>query len=355
MLVAEPLGHATLIERLWRASTAGRLPHALLLEGPEGIGKFLAARWLAAGILCASGPGRPCGSCGPCKRVTSGGEGGNHPDLLVVDPLAEGEERIRVHRIAYRPDTPGVSDPEKSVEHFLELREMEGRGRVVIVRESHRMNASAQNALLKTLEEPRPGTHLVLETHQSELLLSTIKSRCVRIRCQPLAAEDCGRVLETEGLAKDRARVLARWAEGSPGRALSLAARGAEEHREHLAAVLTGASTPWSAARELSGIEGDFPGKSAGARARDRARLVLDLALAIVRDRMRMAEGVAAEELAHGDLAEALGADDGPRSLARTLERLLVARGDVERNLGPEAIVERALLVLGGGAPILDA
>ena len=173
-----PRGHDALVVRLFDAARAGRLPHALLFEGPEGTGKFTAMRWFASGLLCAEGPGPPCGECGPCKRVRSD----NHPDLYVVDPTASGEETLRVQRIAYRPDAPNNPDPEDCVESFLDLRAVEAELRPVLLREAHRMNTAAQNALLKTLEEPRPGVVLVLETHRSDLLLETILSRCVRVR-----------------------------------------------------------------------------------------------------------------------------------------------------------------------------
>ena len=106
-----------------------------------------AALWFAAGLLCAQGPGRPCGVCGPCKRVSSGGNLGNHPDLLVIDPIEDGEERIRVARIAQRSD--GDAD-DRSLEAFLDLRALEGGYRPVIVRESHRNRGLFH---LQTVEE----------------------------------------------------------------------------------------------------------------------------------------------------------------------------------------------------------
>jgi len=161
--VARPLVHDGIVLRLWAAARAGRLPHALLFEGRAGIGKVAAASWFAMGCLCARGPGEPCGTCGPCRRVTSGGEEANHPDLFVIDPLAEEEEQIKIGRIAERGREEGSS--RASLEAFLGLRPFEAALRPVLVRESHRMNVSAQNALLKSLEEPRAGTVLVLESH----------------------------------------------------------------------------------------------------------------------------------------------------------------------------------------------
>jgi len=353
--VVEPRGHRSLIERLWRAAAEGRLPHALSFEGPEGIGKHTAATWFAAGLLCAKGPGAPCGTCGPCKRFTSGGDQGNHPDLLRIDAVGEGEEQIRVYRIAARSDVPSGKDPEPCLETFLDLCAMEGRGRVVLIREAHRMNASAQNALLKTLEEPRPGTLLVLETHRGELLLPTIRSRCVRVRLQPLAIDDCREVLAEAGLEGERARRLARWSGGSPGRALRLAVQGAEPARAILEDVLHGRTTPLPAAARVGEIEGDFPGEKARARARSRARLFLDLVIGVLSDLQRLLAGLDPGELAHGDLAEELAREGRweERDLARRLEALVEIRADVERNLGPEMLVERALLVSGQGLPIL--
>ena len=87
-MLIEPLGHAQTVEGLWRAAARGRLAHALLFEGQEGVGKFVAMRWFAAGLMCQGGPGAPCGRCGPCKRLSSGGESSNHPDLLVLDPVS---------------------------------------------------------------------------------------------------------------------------------------------------------------------------------------------------------------------------------------------------------------------------
>lgn len=345
----EPRGHAALMLRLFEAARSGRLPHALLFEGPEGTGKYTAMRWFAAGLLCAEGPGPACGDCGPCKRVRTD----NHPDLFIVDPVESGEERLRVNRIAYRPDAPNNPDPENCVESFLDLRAVEAEKRPVLLREAHRMNASAQNALLKTLEEPRPGVVLILETHRSDLLLDTILSRCVRVRTDPLSSQDGRAVLRENGLEDERAARLTRWAEGAPGRALSYAERGAEEAVGLLAEALAGDRDALASAALLAEIKGRFTGGTPSAKARDRARLVLDFAVSLARDAVRIElAGADPEDLPFGPEAAAARAKAG---WTRRLEQLLVCRADVERNVGPDGLFERALLVLAGEGPILSA
>ncbi len=346
MRVRRPLRHDDVVRHLWRAAAEGRLPHALLFEGELGIGKFEAAKWFAAGILCGAGPGAACLACPPCKRVLSGGVYGNHPDLFVLDAVHEGQEQIRVGRIAYRPEAD-LPDPERCVERFLELRAVEGGVRLVLIREGQRMNAEGQNAFLKTLEEPRPGILLVLETHAVDALLPTIRSRCVRIRFEPLSNAECVQVLTEEGLALDEAEELARWARGSPGRALSLRARNVRELRGLFLSALFGERPPFELAQAIDELDGDFEGATEGARERDRARTAIELSQALLLDLLRAGNGLDPLELAHGDAARraAEGGSDS-RGIERALARLLALRADVDRNLQPGALVERALLVL---------
>ena len=151
----EVLGHADLLAGLGRAARAQRLPHALLFAGPRGVGKFRAARRLANALLCAA-PGAlemgPCGACGPCKRVRAG----SHPDLFVIDllelPADERPDVIPIGRFVRREGAEAWDGP--TVDEFLALRAAEGGWRVVLVREMERANVSAQNSILKMLEEP---------------------------------------------------------------------------------------------------------------------------------------------------------------------------------------------------------
>ncbi len=347
MHVERPRGHDAVIHRLWRAAQTGRMPHALSFEGREGIGKFLAAKWFAQGLLCEQGPGEPCGSCGPCKRVLSGGPRGNHPDLFLIDPTEEGEETIRVHRIAHRPDATGKDDAAGCIEAFLDLRAFEGRGRIVILREAERMNTAAQNALLKTLEEPRPGTHIVLETRDGGLLLPTIKSRCVRVAFDSLSRDDCVAVLTAQGLDLAEAGEVARWSEGSPGRALADRARGFAAMRTLFSQVLLAQRPPLAVAREVAELEAEFRGSTPTARVRDRARVFLDLCALGLRDLVALRAGIAAESLSQGELvqrAAAVWSERTESELAQLVTVVLNCRANVDRNVTPDALIERACL-----------
>jgi DNA polymerase-3 subunit delta' len=341
---AEPLlrGHDAVLEGLWRATERGRLPHALLFQGPAGVGKFRAAQRFAAGLLCERGPGAPCGACGACRRRLAGSHGG----LYVLDPGALQLETIPIHYVTPRDDHRDVH----TIEEFLALRAADGGWRVVVLRDFDRAGTNTQNALLKTLEEPGRGVVLVLESSRPDLLLETIRSRCVPVAFELLPPEDAAAVLTDAGLATERAALLSRWCEGAPGRALQMDREAAPEMRAALEALLTGGIDGLEAAARLTAVDGAFEGKSALAAARARARPALDLALAVGRDLARRAAGVPAEALPHGDLAARVVVPEAgrptPGAIAAAVDALARARQDVDLNLDPAAILDRAMLAL---------
>lgn len=350
-----PRGHGAVVDGLWAAAARSRLPHALLFEGPDGIGKFRAARWLAVGLLCERGPGEPCGACGGCRRAASGADQSNHPDLFQIDPVADGVETIAVGKIAERDGNRDCA------EAFLSLRAAEGGWRVVLVREAHRMRIEAQNALLKTLEEPATGTLLVLETAHPDRLLPTIRSRVTRVRFEPLDGEQTGAILREIAGAEatfDEAQLtrVARWAGGSPGRATELARRAAPEIRALFAEVFAGRRSALSVSPELWALDGEFPGETAAAVKRSRARAVLDLLLDLLADANRLTSGTPSDALRHADLAPSLIAWDrgaGGVRVRAALESALQARQDVDGMLSPEAAIDRVLGALDD--PLRDA
>ena len=149
-------------QRLMRSRAAGRLPHAMLLTGPTGIGKLHFAQALAQSLLCQS-PAESGFACGACRdfRLFSVG---NHPDLFNGQP-GEPQAGIKIEQI-------------RSLAEFCIRTSSSGRGRVGLVAPAERMNSHAANALLKTLEEPPPGIVLLLLSSQPSQIPATLRSRC---------------------------------------------------------------------------------------------------------------------------------------------------------------------------------
>lgn len=208
-----------------------------------------------------------------------------------------------------------------------------------------RANIAAQNSILKMLEEPASGVLWILECSRRADLLPTIPSRCVQVHFDALTRADVERVLSEHGVTGERAAAFARWSKGSPGEALRCHAQHEWEQRALLVEVLRGGAPPLVAAAAAWKLDGTFEGKTAKAIERARLRTVLDLALAIVRDLVRARAGVEAAGLAHGDLAARAGEFQAARSdatLGAALDTLLTLRRDVESNIDPPLLLDRA-------------
>src|SRR5512133_2504575 len=227
MPFSEVIAQERALSSLRSALRRGTLHHAYLFGGPEGVGKARVARLLAQAANCDGGqpgPGGyredPCGVCAACHKIAKG----IHPDVLVLS-----EERAMAKAGRWEPKsgrTPSkdivVDQVRDLVDHRLSLRRYEGRRRFVVIDPADAMNPQAQNALLKTLEEPPDDTTLVLVAAGADSLLPTIRSRCLRVAFGPIPADAIARRLEAEGHAPDRARLAAALSGGSLGRALAL-------------------------------------------------------------------------------------------------------------------------------------
>ncbi|HEY3460686.1 MAG TPA: DNA polymerase III subunit delta', partial [Casimicrobiaceae bacterium] len=160
-----------------------RWPHAVLLHGPEGIGKRILAHTLARALLCEAP--RPsveaCGECPSCRYIAAG----QHPDLRIVEPIEVDDDEVK--RVEWI-----VVDRIRDVNAWAAITSHRGRAKVALFVPAERMNAAAANALLKTLEEPPPDTHFLLVSHQPGRLPATIASRCQRIAApRPTVEEGC--------------------------------------------------------------------------------------------------------------------------------------------------------------------
>lgn len=347
-----PLGHDEVLAGLWRAAERGRLPHALLFGGPEGVGKFLSAEYFVRGLCCESGIGTPCGNCGNCKRLISG----NYGDLHVLDIRGLGKNEVKVCYLTLRTDDASKKemngDVEDNIDTFLSLKAAEGGWRIVLIRDVDLANVNAQNALLKNLEEPGSRTLLILVTSKPDRLLRTIHSRCVHVNFDRLPTALCEEIATRRGLSPDRARVLSRWSSGAPGEALELDRRSAPELVRSITDALDGSVSPLLGARRVAETDGEFLGATDSACARHRAQVTVELALRVVADRLRTSVGLDANELAFG--VEVAGAPVGVLDESHTraaLDALLEARQDIDRSMNPDGILDRAFLALGRLAP----
>jgi DNA polymerase-3 subunit delta' len=204
MNVWSKLDGSRVIEGLERAIATDQVAHAWLLLGPAGSGKRSAAIAMAAALNCDVAPKVGCGTCSSCARIVRR----RHPDVHHIVP--EGP-LIPVDVIRE------VIIPEAARSPF------EGRRKVFVIEEADRMNESAQNALLKTLEEPHPDTVFILLSHAEEEVLETIRSRCRIARLEPVSEARIVELLEEDGASGDTALLSARLSEGDFERARHLA------------------------------------------------------------------------------------------------------------------------------------
>jgi len=209
----EVLGHDAAAAELRRVIAVDRVPAALLLLGPAGIGKRALADALATRLLCTAGTDDACGTCAQCVRVAAG----THPDLRIVVRDADRKD-VRTEQI-------------RELTRWLSLTPLMAGRKVGIVDGAHEVNEHGQNALLKTLEEPPGRTVLVLTASAPSLLLPTVRSRCRQVRLDPLPVALVRRLIEGHGIDAAEADVLASLAEGSPGRALALAGPDEQQAR----------------------------------------------------------------------------------------------------------------------------
>ena len=328
------VGHRRLVGLVARSIRRGTLPPSLIFAGPEGVGKRLLAIATAQALNCQS-PRTPteddadpervglheidaCGVCPPCSKIARG----IHPDVIVVEPGDTGTIKIDqvrgvIDRAGYRP--------------------FEGRRRVVIIDQADALVPQAQNALLKTLEEPPSASAFLLVTSRPDALLPTVVSRCPRLRFRPLDADDVASVLIRRGRGEAEARATAAAADGSIGHALATSGEDLVEARQVAVKVLLQAAAVEDPRRRLDSTK-DLLARTGAGGAADREQLGVNLRVmaSLLRD-AELLSTRATNALANPDVRPAI-------------ERLAVFRG--ERGVRAFTAVDQALVALDRNAGV---
>jgi DNA polymerase-3 subunit delta' len=321
-------GHGRLLESIAGAAVRGSLPPSLIFAGPDGVGKRRAAVALAQLFNCGSPASEPapdaCGQCASCRRIARG----VHADVLVLEPDAAGsikidQVRVAIDRSAYRP--------------------FEGRRRVVIVDEADATVPPAQNALLKTLEEPPPASTFVLVSARPDMLLPTVISRCQRLRFGRLSPpEVAGVLMRDHGFAERDAHAAAVLADGSIGKALEGDTEAYAAAREAAFGLLTTVARAADPRQRLAAAKAGAAGLGDRMTREDLGRR-LQLVLSMVRDIGILLSRADERSLANADLKPGLErlaqAFDGDRTV-RAFSSVDRALSALDRNASPKIVAD---------------
>lgn len=342
------IGHRRPIEELGRALASDRLPHALLVHGPGGVGKATLGRALATALLSGDPPD-PLAERKIAARV--------HPDLMVVRRVSrEIREKAPMNDLTWEEEREleqqGELSPFIRVFQIRELAEhaayapREASCRVFLIDPADRMNPEAQNALLKTLEEPPGRTFLILVASRPHLLLPTVRSRCYAVGLAPIRAAELARALEGRGVPRAEAIARAALARGRPGRALSLDLDQVGPRRDELLRALEALAGGPEALAKLPELVSALGGKTEEALVEG-----LDLFEELLRDATRVAAGLDTDVGPPRLMARLgqLGRRLGPARCAALVASAERLRGELRLNLNRTLVTESLLAAVAGG------
>jgi len=212
-------GHKQVIQHMKNAIKLNKVSHAYILNGEKGAGKKCLANTFAMALQCESEEDRPCGDCRSCRQA----ESRNHPDIIRI-----------THE---KPNSIGVEDVREQLVNDIQIKPYTGKFKVYIIPDAEKMTIQAQNAILKTIEEPPAYAVILLLTTNMNILLPTILSRCVVLSLKPVASEEVKEYLMKNAQIPDyQADICVAFAQGNIGKAVQLAS--SENFNEIKAAAL---------------------------------------------------------------------------------------------------------------------
>ena len=327
----QTVGQDRAVAALQRGLAQGRRAHAYLLVGPPQVGKGTLALELAQALNC-EGPEPPCGQCSPCRRIAAG----IHADVQVV--------RVEAGDGGVHKDIS--IDQIREVGRAVSLRPFEGRCRVIIIDPADAMNEAAQNAFLKTLEEPPPNVVLVLITSRPQALRATIRSRCQRLDLSLLPLPQLEQTLrERWSVAPRQAKLLARLSQGRLGWAVTIS-QDEEMMRVRHEALMDIRALPERTIQDRFAYVSDVAGRFS----RDRATVlaVLDLWRDWWRDVLLVSSGCQ-DVITNLDLWDILTVEASRYDAAQVvafLRSLDATKRRLEENVNPRLALEVLMLDL---------
>jgi len=353
--LSDIVGQDEAVAKLRTAVRCERMPHAYLFVGPAGVGRGTTALAFARMLLCETpSDDGACGACEACRLV----QAGTHPDLhLITKELARYHDDAAVR--ARKMQELSIEVIRSFLIDPAWLSSAYGRGKVFIIREAELMSDAAQNALLKTLEEPPPDVRLILIATQSEQMLPTTRSRCTLVRFTPLPEQVIAQRLAAEGVAGAEAAFWARFCDGSLGEAIALSRRGLYPVKSALLARLADPDGGDGLGGELSDAAEDLAQQliqeakqDQGAElaktlaSRQASAAILRLIAGAYRDALRAGVGAegALTNTDQPDVIRALTGRFNAEALGRILQQLCTYESLLWRNVNPRAVWENVAI-----------
>ncbi len=199
------IGNRQIKEHFEKAIQLNKISHGYILNGEDGMGKLELAKAFAQMVQCESTVKKPCMTCHSCKQFLSG----NHPDIIYVK-----------HE---KPGVIGVDDIRTGINSDIVIKPYSSPYKIYIVDEAEKMSVQAQNALLKTIEEPPSYAIILLLTTNAEGFLPTILSRCMVLNLKPVSDQEMNNYLEKQGIDQTKIPTLIKFSRGNVGKAMRMA------------------------------------------------------------------------------------------------------------------------------------